>query len=327
MFRFFKDPEYRIWSVWGTLGILATLVFSVYLDLKINRWFGEFYDLIQVFLSYGNVHDESGMTVYLSSLAVFFGIAMVWIITDVLATYLTQHWLFRWRASMVGWYHKVYKKARKIEGASQRVQEDTIKFTRIIEGLGTHFVKSVLTFALFYSELLALSWFIPVMFFGDWDYGLVAGAAIWTIGGMAVMAGPSKLLRLVNIEYDIQKEEAAYRKALVIAEDDGEVRPKTLNELFESVRTIHYKNYLRYLWFNIGRMTYYQANVLTAYIFLAPAIVGGFITLGLMQQIVRAFGKVESSMQYFIHVWPTIIELGSVYKRLREFESKIKEME
>ena len=28
---------------------------------------------------------------------------------------------------MVEWYHSVYDKARKIEGAAQRVQEDTIK--------------------------------------------------------------------------------------------------------------------------------------------------------------------------------------------------------
>jgi peptide/bleomycin uptake transporter len=28
-------------------------------------------------------------------------------------------------------------------------------------------------------------------------------------------------------------------------------------------------------------------------------------------------------MQYILKAWPTIIELASVYKRLREFESKI----
>jgi len=28
-------------------------------------------------------------------------------------------------------------------------------------------------------------------------------------------------------------------------------------------------------------------------------------------------------MQYLIKAWPTIIELASVYKRLREFETKI----
>ena len=30
-------------------------------------------------------------------------------------------------------------------------------------------------------------------------------------------------------------------------------------------------------------------------------------------------------MQYILKAWPTIIELASVYKRLREFESKINE--
>mgnify|MGYP006262184703 FL=1 len=42
-----------------------------------------------------------------------------------------------------------------------------------------------------------------------------------------------------------------------------------------------------------------------------------------MQQIIRAFGRVEGSMQYLLKAWPTIIELMSVYKRLREFERQI----
>ena len=120
-----------------------------------------------------------------------------------------------------------------------------------------------------------------------------------------------------------RSKEAAYRKILVIAEDDGGVRPKTLEELFDGVRQIHFKSYLYYLYFSIGRLAYLQANVLAAYIFLAPAIVAGVMTLGVMQQIIRAFGRVEGSLQYLFRAWPTIIELASVYKRLREFENKI----
>ena len=122
-----------------------------------------------------------------------------------------------------------------------------------------------------------------------------------------------------------KKKEAAYRKILVIAEDDGTIRPKTIDELFEGVRSIHYLSYLRYLYFNIGRIAYLQANVLSAYVFLAPAIVTGVMTLGVMQQIIRAFGRVEGSMQYLLKSWPIIIELMSVYRRLREFEAKLLE--
>tara|TARA_B100000035_G_scaffold83406_1_gene69984 strand:+ start:607 stop:1008 length:402 start_codon:yes stop_codon:yes gene_type:complete len=121
-----------------------------------------------------------------------------------------------------------------------------------------------------------------------------------------------------------KKKKLLIEKFFVIAEDDGSIRPKSIEELFDDVRNIHFLSYIRYLYFNIGRIAYLQANVLSAYVFLAPAIVAGAVTLGVMQQIIRAFGRVEGSMQYILKAWPTIIELASVYKRLREFEAKIK---
>ena len=171
--------------------------------------------------------------------------------------------------------------------------------------------------------LFGLSIGIPIFFFGEWEYGLIVGALVWTIGGTIFLIALGWILRLVGVEYDLQKQEAAYRKILVIAEDDGNVRPKRIDELFDDVRKIHFLSYLRYLYFNVGRMAYLQANVLSAYVFLAPAIVAGVVTLGVMQQIIRAFGRVEGSMQYLLKAWPTIIELMSVYKRLREFEAKL----
>jgi peptide/bleomycin uptake transporter len=42
-----------------------------------------------------------------------------------------------------------------------------------------------------------------------------------------------------------------------------------------------------------------------------------------MQQIVRAFGRVEMSFQFLVRSWGTIVELISVYKRLRAFEAQI----
>tara|TARA_B100001093_G_C26410051_1_gene835094 strand:- start:4 stop:693 length:690 start_codon:yes stop_codon:yes gene_type:complete len=228
---------------------------------------------------------------------------------------------------MVEWYHSVYDKARTIEGASQRVQEDTIKFSRIMEGLGTSLIESVMVLIEFFPLLMGLSVGIPILFFGDWSYGLVSGALIWAVGGTILMVVLAWILRLVGIEYDLQKREAAYRKILVVAEDDGTTRPKSLDEMFDGVRQIHFKSYLYYLYFNIGRLAYLQANVLVAYIFLAPAIVAGVMTLGVMQQIIRAFGRVEGSLQYLFKSWPTIIELASVYKRLREFERLINDKE
>ena len=322
MFRFFVIRKWFLWSWLGSLIILSSLWVQVKIDVKINEWFGKFYDMIQKALAKPNAITIGE---YWESLFSFISLAGLYVAVYVVISFFTAHYLFRWRAAMVEWYHSVYDKASKIEGAAQRVQEDTIKFSRIMESLGTSLIESMMVLFQFIPILLGLSVGIPIYFFGDWQYGLVTGALIWTLGGTIFLVALGWVLRLVGVEYDLQKKEAAYRKLLVIAEDDGSIRPKKIEELFYDVRSIHFLSYIRYLYFNIGRMAYLQANVLSAYVFLAPAIVAGVVTLGVMQQIIRAFGRVEGSMQYILKAWPTIIELASVYKRLREFESKINE--
>ena len=324
MFRFFVIKKWLLWSWIGSFVILTSLWVQVKIDVEINKWFGEFYDMIQKALSKPN---SITIEEYWESLFSFISLAGLYVSVYVIISFFTAHFLFRWRAAMVEWYHSVYERASNIEGAAQRVQEDTIKFSRIMESLGTSLIESIMVLIQFIPILLGLSVGIPIFFFGDWQYGLITGALIWTLGGTIFLIALGWILRLVGVEYDLQKKEAAYRKLLVIAEDDGNIRPKKIEELFDDVRSIHFLSYLRYLYFNIGRMAYLQANVLSAYVFLAPAIVAGVVTLGVMQQIIRAFGRVEGSMQYLLKAWPTIIELASVYKRLREFESKINQEE
>ena len=324
MFNFFTNKKWLLWSWLGSIIILGSLWVQVKIDVKINEWFGVFYDMIQKALATPNAIT---IEEYFESLFSFITLAGIYVGLYVVISYFTAHYLFRWRTAMVEWYHSVYEKARTIEGASQRVQEDTIKFTRIMESLGTSLIESIMVLVQFIPILFGLSMGIPIFFFGDWEYGLISGALLWTLGGTAFLIGLGWILRLVGIEYDIQAKEAAYRKILVIAEDDGTIRPKKIEEFFDDVRKIHFLSYLRYLYFNIGRMAYLQANVLSAYVFLAPAIVAGVMTLGVMQQIIRAFGRVEGSMQYLLKAWPTIIELMSVFRRLKEFEAKLIEDE
>ena len=322
MFRFFVIRKWFLWSWLGSFVILSSLWVQVKIDVKINEWFGKFYDMIQKALAKPNAIT---IEEYWESLFSFISLAGLYVAVYVVISFFTAHYLFRWRAAMVEWYHSVYEQASKIEGAAQRVQEDTIKFSRIMESLGTSLIESMMVLFQFIPILLGLSVGIPIYFFGDWQYGLITGALLWTLGGTIFLIALGWILRLVGVEYDLQKKEAAYRKLLVIAEDDGSVRPKKIEELFDDVRSIHFLSYIRYLYFNVGRMAYLQANVLSAYVFLAPAIVAGVVTLGVMQQIIRAFGRVEGSMQYLLKAWPTIIELASVYKRLREFEARILE--
>ena len=125
MFKFFTQKKWQLWSLLGSFVILSSLWVQVKIDVKINEWFGVFYDMIQKALATPNAItiDE-----YWANLASFITLAGIYIALYVAISFFTAHFLFRWRTAMVEWYHSVYDKARKIEGASQRVQEDTIKF-------------------------------------------------------------------------------------------------------------------------------------------------------------------------------------------------------
>ena len=73
----------------------------------------------------------------------------------------------------------------------------------------------------------------------------------------------------------------------------------------------------------MARYSYFQGMVLVPYLALGPTILAGTITLGALQQTIRAFGRVEGSLQYVVKSWAIVVELISVYKRLIEFERQI----
>ena len=54
MFRFFTEKHWFIWSWIGSFIILSSLWVQVEIDVKINEWFGVFYDMIQKALAEPN---------------------------------------------------------------------------------------------------------------------------------------------------------------------------------------------------------------------------------------------------------------------------------
>ena len=308
------------WSVFGSAAIIFVTWFQVQLDVMINDWFGAFYDLVQQALAKPN---SVSVGEYFGQLLTFGKIALVAITVAVVTRFFVSHYIFRWRTAMNDHYMSLWERVRHIEGASQRVQEDTMRFAGIMEHLGVSLIDSVMTLIAFLPILWGLSSFVthlPII--GEVPQALVFVAILWSIFGTALLALAG--IRLPGLEFRNQRVEAAYRKELVYGEDDPDrARPPTVAELFDNVRRNYFRLYLNYLYFNVVRYGYLQAGVLVPYIALGPTIVAAGFTLGVMQQIVRAFGRVESSFQYLVNSWTTIVELLSIYKRLQAFEAAI----
>lgn len=322
MFRsFFLNRRWAAWSILGTLVIIAVTWYRVQLDVQINEWFGAFYNTLQEALGKpGSVTFEK----ILGYLWTFAGIAGISITAAVLLEFFLRHYVFRWRNAMNDYYTASWPQVRHIEGASQRIQEDTMRFAKIMESLGTALLQSVLTLTAFLPMLWAMSSHVKELpWIGAVPYSLVWVAIAWSIFGTALLASVG--IRLPGLEFNNQKVEAAYRKELVLGEEYADrAQPPTLTELFNNVRRNYFTLYFHYMYFDVAKWSYLQFGVLIPYIAMGPTIATGAITLGLLQQIMRAFDRVENSFQFLVNSWGTIIELISIYKRLKAFETQMR---
>ena len=316
----FSPHPWVWWSIPGSSLILFATYFQVQVSVAVNTWYGPFYDMIQAALAKTRpVTFEE----FYGQLATFAGIALVAVVVGTLNRFFVSHYIFRWRTAMNDFYVAYWPRLRTIEGASQRVQEDTMRFATITEGLGVNFISAILTLIAFLPVLLKLSSLVtelPIV--GSIPYPLVVAAIVWSIFGTGLLALIG--IKLPGIEFFNQRVEAAYRKELVLVEDHADrADPPTLSELFQHIRKNYFWFYLNYLYFNVGRIVYLQTDVIFPYILLAPTIIAGKLTLGPMQQILNAFTQVRNSFQILINSWTTIVDLLSVYKRLRAFEATI----
>ena len=100
--------------------------------------------------------------------------------------------------------------------------------------------------------------------------------------------------------------------------------PPTVAELFANVRHNYFRLYFHYMYFNVVRYTATcRRTTSSPMLMLGPTIVAGKITLGGIEPDFNAFEQVRTSFQYLVNSWTTIVELLSIYKRLRAFEATI----
>lgn len=317
-----KPHRWQWWSILGSAFILFSTYFSVQVSVAINNWRRPFFDAVQNALTPNATIKVTSAELY-NLMFIFAEIAFLAVLIFVITRFFVSHFIFRWRTAMNDYYTAKWSQVRHIEGASQRVQEDTMRFSTIMEGLGVSMVEAVMTLFAFLPVLWSLSQYVTALpVFGAIPTPLFTAAIAWSIFGTLLLALVG--IKLPGLEFKNQRVEAAYRKELVYGEDNANrAQPLTLIELFTHVRKNYFRLYFHYMYFNVARSLYLQADNIFAYLILVPTIVAGKITFGLLQQILTAFSQVSNSFQYLVNSWTTIVELLSVYKRLSSFEAAI----
>ncbi|GAH01692.1 unnamed protein product [marine sediment metagenome] len=175
---FFWNKKWLVWAWGGLIFLLISLYFQVYMSVLFNKWYGQFYDMMQMVDKY-TVND------FWHSLIYFTKIALVYVVLATITNYFTRIYSLRWREAITFNYIPRWKSVKEeIEGASQRIQEDTYRFARIVESLGLQVVRAIMTLVAFLPILWTLSAKINnVILFGESAGSLVWIALLVSVGG------------------------------------------------------------------------------------------------------------------------------------------------
>ena len=336
---------------WGGLVVVVGYAFFLAMvKAQLNDFYSKFYDLLQ---KGGDVDPPSGeyedtYADYRAQVAKelwsFALIVTPLVSATPAAKWARSAWAFLWRAALMRSYLEAWDTQREpIEGASQRLHEDTQRFADGVEGCLITLLDAVFTLCVFTPILLQLS----VEIASPVALGALSDAWLWAFAFFASLVGltGAALLgqKLVGLEVSNQKVEALLRKDLVLLETTPAVivgtRPSSDDRYAAFLPQTYFRNTLESLQKNyfalfkhFGILNFWlslfdQAMVIAPYAIAAPLVFAADpnrrITLGTLIKMSNSFEKVFASLSVIAENWGAINDFRSTYRRLREFEAKL----
>ena len=150
---------------------------------------------------------------FMMEIFLFMKLAIPYVIIYTITNYFTRLYAFRWREAMTFAYMPYWKKVdAKVEGASQRIQEDCMNFARIVESIGLQIIRALMLLIAFIPILWGLSSNVIVTLVKDINGSLVYISLTASLGGVLISWFVG--IKLPGLEYNNQVVEAAFRKEL-----------------------------------------------------------------------------------------------------------------
>ncbi|MDD6698810.1 MAG: ABC transporter ATP-binding protein/permease [Veillonellaceae bacterium] len=329
LFRGYWNSEHK-WRARGLLAFVIGLNFaSVYLLVRINSWYNEFYNALQQYA------QES----FWPLVGEFTALAFLYIIIAVYAIYLRQMLQIRWRTWMTdrylaGWMqHQVYYRLQVLgsdtDNPDQRISEDINQFVTLTLQLLLGFLKQLTTLGAFGVVLWNLSGAFTVPL-GSHEF-VIYGYMFWFSLIYSILGTVGAHLvgrRLIGLNFDQQRYEADFRFNMMRVRENSEsvafyrgedAENVGFKERFARVISNYWQLMRQTKLLNFYVNGYAQLAIIVPLVLAAPRYFGGEMALGGLMQTVSAFGRVQDALSYFVESYDTIAQLAAVIRRLSTF--------
>jgi len=329
LFRGYWNSEHK-WKARGLLAfVIALNFFGVYLLVRLNSWYNEFYNALQQY------QVES----FWPLVGEFTGLAMLYIVIAVYAiylrqavqikwrTWLTDQYLSRWLKGQV--YYRLQVQNSDTDNPDQRISEDINQFVNLSLQLLIGFLKQLTTLAAFGVVLWNLSGAFTLELGGQEI--VIYGYMFWfsfVYSGIGTLCAHLVGRKLIGLNFEQQRFEADFRFNMMRVRENSEsiafyggenAENKGFHERFAKVISNFWQLMKQTKILNFYVNGYAQLAVIVPLILAAPQYFAGAIALGGLMQTVSAFGRVQDALSYFVESYDSIAQLAAVVKRLATF--------
>jgi vitamin B12/bleomycin/antimicrobial peptide transport system ATP-binding/permease protein len=334
-------PYLKSEEKWSAIGLLAAIIalnlFSVWLNVRFNRWNNDFYNALQ----------EYKWSQFWYQFGIFGALAFAMIVDAVYALYLRQILHIRWRRWLTdrylhnwlenqNYYRLQLHQTATPDNPDQRISDDIDSFATMTIQLSVGLLNAVVTLLSFLTILWVLSGALVIPLGGGKTFSIpgymVFAALIYAVGGTFLtrwIGNP-----LVRLTFDQQRYEADFRFSLVrlrenaenVAFYGGEARElDTFRGRFARIIGNWWgiiRRRKKLTWFTTG---YAQLAIVFPFIVAAPRYFNHVIQLGGLMQIASAFGQVQDSLSFIVTSYTEIAQYQAVVQRLSGFRARLEE--
>ena len=309
--------------------LLATVVglalLGVWLEVQFNTWNREFY----------NTFETKDQEEFFRQLGTFTLLAVLYIVNGVYRVYFQQMLTIEWRTWLTenylgNWlkdraYYRLQLLDKGTDNPDQRIADDLNGFVDLTLTLALGLLSAVVTLVSFIGILWGISGAITLFGIEIPGY-MVWVALVYAIGGTWLTHVIGK--PLVGINFQLQRNEADFRYALVRLRENaegvalyrGEAGEYTnFRARFGSVIATWWSKMLKQKQLGWFQSFYGQLAIIFPFLVASPRFFAGTMPLGGIFQIASAFGQVQGAMSWFINAYTSFANWKATVDRLTGF--------
>ena len=304
------------------VGLALTLV---WLEVQFNTWNRDFY----------NTFESRDQAEFYRQLGTFTLLAVIYIVTGVYRQYYQQMLMIEWRTwlterYLADWlkdraYYRLQLLDKGTDNPDQRIADDLNGFVDLTLTLSLGLLSAVVTLVSFVGILWGISG-------GATLFGIeIPGYMVW-VALLYAIAGTwlTHLIGrpLAGINFDLQRNEANFRFALVRLRENAEGVALYRGEAgeftnfrarFGDVISTWWTKMLKQKQLGWFQSFYGQVAIIFPFVVASPRFFSGAMPLGGIFQIASAFGQVQGALSWFINAYGSFANWKATVDRLTGF--------